>query len=445
MKRFILFIGLLLSIGFSPIFGSTSEWEFDWIKISPEINFNDINWSIIPEEVLPEMVESLISSPFISSKDHITIFQLNQDLYALLPCRFEVLIWEENRWKNLYKGNSSGFNCNAHFFVKDDIIYSVGRYGFWHSHSEVLYFDFESGFWENLQSDHTPINYSGVGIFLTEDKIISINGEYIHQSSKVHETETNGYYFDFNKKSWFPLNLRIPNKTVYSNWLVPSFDLKDFGVHPYKFQAEEGLLLLNKIDGEIYFSKKDYDSFVKFKLAVCFENTLVLSNKRKEKVILDLTEEFDKSFVRVGTIEFEEGWPNTFGSRDNWFYSTIVTGLFLFLGIMLLYRKKLHSHDSRLEQGSIEKNSSSSKTDNLTEELLNAIELLKSYKNSSLEIDRFDEILGLNSISNIEYRRVKRSRLIRMINQNHKTESGEIYIERIKSETDKRLVLYRIT
>jgi hypothetical protein len=184
---------------------------------------------------------------------------------------------------------------------------------------------------------------------------------------------------------------------------------------------------------------------VKFKLAVCVDNTLVLSNNSKDKLVLDLTEEFDKSFFKVGTIEFEETWPNTFGSRDNWFYSTIFTGLFLFLGIMLLYRKKLGSHDSRLDQRSIEENSSSSKTDNLTEELLNAIEILKSYKNSSLEIDRFDEILGLNLISNIEYRRVKRSRLIKMINQNHKMESGEIYIERIKSETDKRLVLYRIT
>jgi hypothetical protein len=200
MKRIILLIAIL-SIGFFPTFASTSGRGFDWIKISPEINIYEINWSMVPEDVLPEMIESLISAPFISSKDPITIFQLNEDLYALLPCRFEVLKWNKNHWKNLYKGTASGFNCSTQFFIKDDIIYSVGRYGFWHSHSEILYFDFESGFWENLQADHTPINYSGVGIYLTDDKIISINGEYIHQSSKVHETETNGYYFDFNKKS----------------------------------------------------------------------------------------------------------------------------------------------------------------------------------------------------------------------------------------------------
>lgn len=445
MKRFILFVGLLFSIGTFPTLGNTSGGEFDWIKISPEITFNEINWSIIPESLSPEMVESLIFSTFISSKEPVTIIQLNQEIYALLPCRFEILKWKENHWKNLYNGNSSGFNCNAQFFVKNNIIYSVGRYGFWHSHSEILFFDFESGFWENLQADHTPINYSGVGIYLSGDKIISINGEYIHQSSKVHETETNGYYFDFNQKSWYPLKLEIPNKTTYSNWLVPSFDLKDYGLHPYKFQAEEGLLLLNKADGSIYFSKKDYDSFVKFTLAVSVGNTLILSNNSKAKVVLDTEEELEKSFVKVGNVKFDDTWPANIESRDHWYYSTIITGLFLLLGIIFLYRKKLASHDYQFNPESSEDISPDSKSESLNEELLKAIELLKPYKNSSLEIDTFDEILGLNSISNIEYRRVKRSRLIRMINQNHKTESGEIYIERIKSETDKRLVSYRLT
>lgn len=444
MKRFILVVGLLLSTGILPVFGSESGGGFDWIKISPEINFKEINWSIIPEAVSPEMIESLISNPFISSKDPITIIQLDQELYALLPCRFEVLKWKGNNWENVYNGTSSGFNCNAHFFVKDDVIFSVGRYGFWHSHSEILYFDFESGFWENLSADHTPINYSGVGIYLTEDKIISINGEYIHQSSKVHETEINGYYFDFNKKSWFPLKLEIPNKTNYSNWNVPSFDLKDFGVHVYKFQAEEGLLILDKSDGSIYFSKKDFDSFAKYSLAVNTGNTLVLSNKSQGKIVLDLTDELDQSFVKVGSIEFYDIWPTNIEVSNNWYYLIIFTGLILLLAIILLYRKKFTPHDFRLTQESNEDITPDSKSESLNEELLNAIDLLKPYKNSSLEIDSFDEILGLNSISNIEYRRVKRSRLIKLINQNHKTESGEIYIERIRSDTDKRLVLYRL-
>jgi hypothetical protein len=433
---------IVLGISFN--FSFASNHEFDWIKINPSTNVSELNLTLLPEGFSIEMIVSLLTNPYISSNDPITVFQIKGGYYAVLPCRFEVLHWENENWNNLYKGTSSGFNCNPHFFVKDNKIYSVGRYGYWHAHSEILYFDFDSGSWENEIAHRIPSNYGGVGIFYYNNKVFSISGEFIHQSTQIHSTDRNGYYYDFEKQSWFPINLNIKNWTVNSIWGFASFDLKDFGLLVYEYQAEQGLLLINKNDLTLYFSKKDFETFDKYTIAICRGDQLVLMNKKKMVISLNTEEELDQSFQKVGQIELENDWSV---SEIQWSMKEglmLIMGLLTLVSIFIFYRQKFFK--KMLDEKIVTKDLEEMAENNLTneEEVLNVLGKLNSYKGASLEVDVFDEIVGLTSIKNLDYRRVKRSRLIREVNKYMKVKTGRDLIVRIKSSLDKRLMVYHI-
>jgi hypothetical protein len=439
------FLLLAIVLGISLNFCFASNQEFDWIKINPETKISELNFSLLPDGLSKEMLASILTLPYITSNDPITVFQIHGSYYALLPCRFEVLHWENGNWKNLYKGTSSGFNCNPHFFVKDNTIYSVGRYGFWHGHSEIIYFDFDSGFWENAIAHRVPTNYGGVGIFYYNNKIFSLNGEFIHQSTQIHSSDKNGFYYDFEKQSWFPLDFNINNMTFHSIWTFPSFDLKDFGVQVYRYQAEQGLLLINKNDLTLYFSKKDFDSFDKYTIAICKENQLIFMNKNKMVITLNTEEEIDQSFQKVGLIELKKDWSEI--DYQVWQMKEgllLILGLLILMGILIFYRQKFFNINFIEKIAS--KDPDEMETNNLIneEEIINALVKLKPYYGASLEVDVFDEILGLTSTTNLDYRRVKRSRLIRIVNKYMKVKTGRELIVRIKSSLDKRSVVYQI-
>ena len=211
MKAVIFFIGVFFScLPLSAQSEKQTYAPFDWVKINPDETFDRFAWENLPQGITQVMVESLVASPYISSSDPITLFYFKEQLLALLPCRFEVLKWTGERWDNLYKGTGSGFNCHAHFFVREGKLYSMGRYGFWRGHSELLEFDFGTGYWEFVPASSPPMNYGGVGIFLDGDRVFSILGENIHQPSNVFYPDKNGYVFDFKSKAWSSIQLDFP-------------------------------------------------------------------------------------------------------------------------------------------------------------------------------------------------------------------------------------------
>ena len=66
---------------------------------------------MLPKGITKEMVLSVVSSPYVSGKDPITILPVADKFYALLPCRFEVLVWRGEEWENLCK---VGFAAKVH-------------------------------------------------------------------------------------------------------------------------------------------------------------------------------------------------------------------------------------------------------------------------------------------------------------------------------------------
>ena len=416
---------------------------FDWIKINPTESYADFAWEVLPQGITQAMVESLLASPYITSEDPITLLVFEEQLLALIACRFEVLKWTGDRWDNLYKGAGSGFNCHAHFFVRDGKLYSMGRYGFWKGHSELLWFDFEEGIWEFEPVSSPPVNYGGVGIFVDGDRVFSLFGEHIHQPSNIFYPAENGYVFDFISQAWSSVQLDFPSQKNLSSWIMPAFDLKDFGIQLYQLDAHLGLLLVHKKENALYFAKdNDFGKFKFFTVAVALENNAVFFDKYGDPTFLLPTTDLWKKFNKVGEIKFTKQ-TSPFGLEE-WSFS-ILAGLLLLVAVggglwwwKFRIPKRLPQSESLPtfeEQGTVD---GEEDIERLVAKLITQPVLL-------VDVHQLDDLFGTSALESLDYRRVRRSRYIKSVNQYFQAQNGKELIVRTKSKVDKRMILYRIS
>lgn len=444
MKAVIFFIGVFFScLTLSAQSEKQTYGTFDWVKINPDESFDRFAWESLPQGISQLMVESLLDSPYLTTHDAITLFYLQGQLLAVIPCRFEVLRWTGESWDNLYKGTSSGFNCHAHFFVREGKLYSMGRYGFWRAHSELLEFDFGTGYWEFVPASSPPMNYGGVGIFVDGDRVFSILGENIHQPSNVFYPDKNGYVFDFKSKAWSSIQLDFPNQKNLSSWIMPSFDLKDYGVQLYQLEAHLGLLLLHKKENTLYFVKdNNFGKFKSFSVAVALENNAVFFDKYGDPTfLLPLTAPLEK-FAKVGDIRFNQQ-TSSFGLEE-WSFA-ILAGLLLMMagGGGIWWRKNYLSKKSEPaeplppaeEQGTVDG----------VEDIARLVAKLLAQPVLLVDVHQLDQVFGASELESLDYRRVRRSRYIKAVNQYYQTLHEKELISRTKSEVDKRMILYRIS
>lgn len=447
MKALLIFLGLFFSsITLLAQSQQDSVDRFDWLKIDPTESYADFAWERLPKGITQAIVESLVDYPpitdeYITSDDPLTLFYLKDQLFALLPCRFDVLRWTGDAWENLYKGTSSGFNCHPHFFVREGNLYSLGRYGFWRGHSELLKFDFESGGWNPIQVASPPINYAGVGIFMDGDRIFSILGEYIHQPAQQFEPEKNGYLFDFKNQSWSTLQLDFPEKSENSLWILPSYDLKDYGIQLYQYKAENGLLLLHKKEQALYFAPdNDFGKFQYFSMVAASGNRAVFWDRFGDSTELVPEKNFEKRFIKVGEIKFEQERSTSWWM--DWRYLLVgVLGILVVLGGLWRWMprkaqvEESESLEMPLEIGAVDEE----------EGMVRMVARLLAHPSSVVDVHQLDELLGIAGLESMDYRRVRRSRYIKAVNQQYQVQAGKELIVRTKSEVDKRIILYRIS
>ena len=444
MKAIIFFIGVFFScLTLSAQPEKQTYAPFDWLQIDPTESFERFAWESLPQGITQVMVESLLASPYLTTEDPISLFLIKDQLIAVIPCRFEVLRWSGEQWENLYKGAGSGFNCHAHFFVHKGKLYSMGRYGFWRGHSELLEFDFQTGGWEFVSATSPPANYGGVGIYVVEDRILSLMGQYIHQPSNLFESEKNGFVFDFSTHTWSRLQLDFPKQSTTTQWIYPSFDLKDFGIQLYHLEAHIGLLLFHKKENSLYFAKdNNFGKFNFFAVAVATANNAVFFDKFGNPTYLLPPDAPLEKFTKVGVIRFTQE-VSSVGMQD-WHFS-ILAGLALLMamGAVLWWRKNRGSKRPEIaeslppseEQGTIDG----------VEDIERLVTKLLAHPVLLVDVHQLDDLFGTSLLESLDYRRVRRSRYIKAVNQYFQARHGKDLIVRTKSESDKRIILYRIS
>ena len=414
---------------------------FDWIKINPTASFVDFAWERLPQGITRAKVESLLASPYITSEGSLTLFYFKEQLLAVMSCRFEVLKWTGDRWENLYKGTSSGFNCHPHFFVREGKLYSMGRYGFWRGHSELLWFDFENGFWEPVQVTSPPLNYRGHAIFVDGDRVFSILGHNIHQPSSLFQPNANGNVFDFKSKAWSSIQLDFPSQSNNAVWSLPSFDLKDYGLQVYWLDAQNGLLLFNKKENSLYFSEdNNFGKIQFFSVAIGLENKAVFFDIIGDSVVLELDETSFREFKKLSTINFTKQ-SSSLGMKGWAFPLLGAFGLLLAVGGGYWWRK-----NQRAKRPTASEPLPPSEEQGIVDgDIVKMIDKLLAQPLSLLDVHQLDDLLGISSLEGLDYKRVRRSRYIKAVNQHYQGQEGKELIVRTKSEADKRIILYRIS
>lgn len=420
---------LLLAL---PSFGNQEKW----LQINPATSLDSFDWRVLPPDLTPEMIKSLHAHPVVSSeRDPIQILWVKDKIWAVFPCRLSVLEWQGTQWVDLYKGYSAGFNCQAQFFIRNGILHSYGRYGYWHTHSEILLFDPKDGGWENIRAENMPVHFAGIGVYLHGNNLIAFLGQRIHQARGLFEFYPDGYYYSFSDHKWLPVHSTLREKPRHFDWMDGRvFDLKDFGIQHYDYKAELGFLVVNKKDLTLHFKKINHQKFDEFALVYGEGNRLVAWDERGQATVLNLKEPLDKAgFIPLGQLEVASGhgWIHSFRPIE-WVYFWIILGVF-FLGLLWWWRrtKPLEPivHLVEVED---------------QDEVQGVLDILLANRGATLDMDAFDALLRLDSIDNMDYRRVRRSRLIRSLNEVSQQKWGIDIILRSKSPEDRRIMQYQI-
>ncbi len=81
----------------------------------------------------------------------------------------------------------------------------------------------------------------------------------------------------------------------------------------------------------------------------------------------------------------------------------------------------------------------------LEDESQEILQKLLVHDGERISTEEFDELLGIQQITNFDSKRIKRSRLIKAINKHYEEKKGFPLITRIKNPEDKRFVFYKIS
>ena len=391
-------------------------------KISSEVK--------LPEGITEEMVLQLGQLNF--KNEGFAFFKIKGSWIAVMPCHFDVLKWENGKWANLYKGRGYGFNCRAEFFVKNDELYSLGRYGYWTGHSHLVKFNFSTGSWDIFDMNDLPDHYTSFIYLIREDEIFSLFGEYLNQSKNLRVPEPQGYWADMEQRQWRPLELvrvaKHKKSKIEESLNTMLYQLRDYVMYGVQFNNQGGFLLIRKSDLSVHFLKASPGT-LEAPVYLRIEGNLIRVVDAK---LHDFTYDLDvlaDELDLVGQISKE----NIEESPKYWWWTLWL----LVLPLAWWLRKKAiqpSDHKSLGPESSV-----------VLDETDSFIEMLKTNVSKSLKSNELDELLGLGDISSFDIKRQRRSKMVAEINKIHKSKFGYELILRKRDPLDKRYYIYVIS
>jgi hypothetical protein len=342
------------------------------------------------------------------------IMEINDQKFLLPDGYFDVYLWQNREWVNLYKGRHFGYNNQSRKYIIDGKIYSLGGKGFWTEHGHLIIFDQKINEWELLPSTkELPPGFSFLSPNDHNLQLITAKGEW-----KIKLP--NGRVSDK-----FPLHKALQN---LNNSLF--IDLSCF--------ETDSLLLICGGKPTILIHKNSYQVFIN---DILLDKTMramqmgdyVYIRGNDFRVInpLDLSED---TLTQDRIYEFFNIAPNAFLSPSNTNKSSAwiwLPALFtIAFSAFLIYRKSKKKNS--FESTPIAK---------IENPVLFAFINLKG---QTITADQLDIILDLHNITSNETQRFRRAHLIKQINKEVENNHGQALIIRIPDPEDGRRYLYKI-
>lgn len=365
--------------------------------------------------------DMLAKLPIIEWAQHAqyTIMESKGEYYALRSCSFDVLKWVDTNWVFVKRSHNEGYNCEGMFFIKADTIFSIGNYGYWRKHSNIVYYDKNENGWAMIETKNQPVDYGGF-TYLVGDSIMSVFGIFHNYGTGLLKNNFSPFLLNLKTKEWTELNLVLAEKYMPSEnkILHVGFDLEDYFLIFGSFEAELGFLVFEKSTNKVFFCGKSGNFINESPF------TLGVGNKLFYQFMGNIKElDFDKnrkSWSYIGEITEKK---KNFSNLNN--YLWIIIAIAVLLTFILVLRKRKTSNEKGF-------------SDNIDSIIIE----LENLMGKAIMTEELDKILKLDDIENPDNKRVKRSKMIADINLRYKVANNIDLIMREKDEKDKRFVVY---
>ncbi|MEE4176313.1 MAG: hypothetical protein V2I46_02265, partial [Bacteroides sp.] len=335
----------------------------------------------------------------------VTILPFNGTYYAFRSCFFDVFVWTDTAWVNLYLGKVYGYNCFSQQFILGQDIFSIGGYGFYKRHSEMIHWSDRDKRWNMVIVENLPFDYSTSITGLVGDSIVCLFGTYLRESTGRHKAERNGWLLDIGEKTWKPLRvkLRVPREYKGLVSLGTSFDLKDFFVFRHAYKGIAGYFVMDKATFEVFFW--DRANTVERSPFFFTEGNKLIHQESSDGLILTDFESGREEFLKVGKVKIK--WKPSSG-----FMMAVSSGVLILACLSVFYaiRRPRNQKDA-------EENGLNGLDIDLIERLISQ---LYKYSGQVLQVDELDRLFEIDHLPNPDYKRVRRSRIIGEINARFK-------------------------
>lgn len=384
------------------------------------------DFTYLPESLNKAMLDKLPLISWMQSNDY-TILPLKGDIYALRNGFFDVLVWQDTNWINLYRGHYFGYNFGAKTFTYKNEIYSLGGYGYWQTHSNLIMFDRDLGTWKMISTINKPQNYTSHCVGKIGDTILTLFGETRDESSNYSADAKNGHYLNLENFKWDEIS--YDNKEQLQTPLIIGnkyLDLQDYIVFETQLDTKLGLYIINKSNLSVNFWNLG-EHPINISPFVFINNNKITFQRHSSEIARINFDKITQDEITLGYVHLETSHKTPL----IWFLG--ILGILLIL-LPLIYFTFKYFKITRLKSNG--NNEDIGLVDQLTEEIL-------KIKGEIIDLNELNKLFGIDNLT-AERRRVKRSKLINEINHRYNNITGDDLIIRKRDGEDKRYVRYKI-
>jgi len=425
---------LLLSFFFVLISITALPAEMSWFRTSTK-EWKKSGKTEFLQGRLPAAVLDSLDVLYEKSPHAYLFYEKGEELFVLVSCTFDLYRVHEGRLEKQYRYFNRGYNCGANVFARDGVSYLLGGHGFWVNQMDLLSFDEIHGSWEWIKTANQPMDYFSNYVYQNSKGVFSLFGGLYNPRTETQGLESQGYFLDWETKSWQRLEVRIDG-----------IDMADYvdQAGAYFYETQDYILLattlgkpnlgwniLEKESGRIfYFSSRNVDMGLSPFLEI-IGNRLIYQAPSGDPKTLDLDAIKAKS-VQVGEVRVlgPAAAPKVFEQLPLYLMLCVALGGGLIWVLLARITKGIKSSLPLNEEVLVPKAS--------------PLELLLPFSGQLLTTEQLDQLLGIDQQANFDSKRMKRARLINEVNEQYLVNTGKELIIRDKKPEDRRYVYYKI-
>ena len=338
---------------------------------------------------------------------------------------FEILLGDSPIVSKISESVHSGHNFQRNLFLHKETLYSYGGNGLFNSYPGIIHFDRSLGGWLENKIKNYPFDVKRVlNSWKNEDKLmvmlhhnddLKINSKARYSFGHI-DLKTFEYLEHFVFKDNPPeLTYRDGMGDFRGNYI---YDSELYSLHGYfKDDGSCEYRIFDKTAGVL----KRTSKLDALKRVDGFSYLYIEGSKIYYRDTLGAIESFD---VNSGTVIQSINYPELYKSKvDN--KKEYIGVAFSVLAIIIVVFVKTRKKNT--------------KTSQTTQDLVYIENNFINIKHTTITKEKIDDLLGISHYS-YETIKTKRSSMINKLNQN-----GEIKIERIRKESDKRFYDYKIS